>query len=118
MELYCARAKMLSKTVQFVKRILLPHFHSEMLIFDVKSFKAVIITVMEKMSTNLYSMRFVVNISFLCEKVSSHNNQFVFRKMFQSSQKLMQKQVDLYKVYCSHIFQSKEQISARHSPHK
>ena len=37
-----------SKTVRFVKRILLPHFHSETLIFDLKSFKAVIITVLSR----------------------------------------------------------------------
>ena len=70
------------------------------------------------MSVKLYSMRFAVNISLLWEKVSSHKKEFVFRKTFQSGQKLMQKQVDLHKGYCSHIFQSKEQISARHSPHK
>ena len=34
------------KIVQIVKRILLPHFHSEMLIFDVKSFKTVSLAVL------------------------------------------------------------------------
>lgn len=43
------------------------------------------------MSVKLYSMRFAVNISFLWEKVGSHKKEFVFRKMFQSGQKHMQK---------------------------
>ena len=43
------------------------------------------------MSVKLYSMRFAVNISFLWEKVGSHKKELVFRKMFQSGQKHMQK---------------------------
>ena len=40
------------------------------------------------MSANFYSMRFAVNISFLWEKVSSHENQFVFRKRFRAVKNL------------------------------
>ena len=49
-----------------------------------------------KTATKLYSMSFVIDFQFLWENVSSHKNNLVFWKTFQSSQKHMQKQCVLH----------------------